>query len=209
MRIYSRVFERKSYDYPLPKYKKEKQSCEGDPAEQESDDTHCPKWAEQYALHHMIRQPNRSEREFVILREYEENIKAMSKDGKIANGILCKRYRQALSEAEKKVFSQEKFDIIFCTCIEAAGNRVRNNLSPHQCIIDECGMASEPEAMVPISLCKHAILIGDHMQLQPVIVYWKARKCGLSTSLFKRYAKNYKEEEYIFTLKTQYRMVIS
>ena len=156
----------------------------------------------------MIRQPNRSEEEFVTLRDLEEKIEAINKNGKIATAKLCYKYRQALSDAEKKIFSQEKFDIIFCTCIEAAGDRVRN-LSPRQCIIDECGMAFEPEAMVPISLCEHAVLIGDHMQLQPMIDYWKAREYGLSTSLFERYAKNFAEEGYVFSLKTQYRMVMN
>ena len=212
LRIYSRRIEKEDYDYPLPRHiKKHKKKHQR--GEQELDDSRCPDWAKPYALHHMIRQSDQNESN--ALRELEEMIEAMSKKGEIANGMLCNKYRKAKREAEEKFFSEEKFDVIFCTCNEMAGVRVRKQLSPHQCIIDECGMAYEPETIVPISLCEHTVLIGDHMQLQPVIDYRPAKNCGLSTSLFERYAnmaKNEEEEEekkgYTFTLKIQYRMVI-
>ena len=44
--------------------------------------------------------------------------------------------------------------------------RVVDNIDPTHLIIDEAAMATEPDAMIPITLAKHVTLIGDHMQLQ-------------------------------------------
>ena len=190
LRIYSSAVEKK--DYPGPELQTHK-----------TPDTKCPDWAKPYALHHMIRQEGVSP-ELVKLEQKLENMK---KEGTIASGKWCKMYRKEQKEAFKAFLAKNKFDIVFCTCNEAAGVRVRKNISPCQCIIDECGMAYEPEAIAPIGLCEHTVLIGDHMQLQPVIDYQPAKDNGLTTSLFARYAEHY--EEYLFTLDTQYRMVRS
>ena len=197
LRIYSSAIERK--DYPGPQEHRYRKL-----------DAECPEWAKPYALHHLLRQCNSSSE----LNELEQELTAMKKEGKIPSGERSYQYRQVLAEAQKQFLSNEKFDIVFCTCNEAAGVRVKKYMSKglqeqsiRQCIIDECGMAYEPETIVPIGLCEHAVLIGDHMQLQPVIDYQQAKENGLSTSLFERYARYYEEEGYIFTLKTQYRMV--
>ena len=73
-----------------------------------------------------------------------------------------------------------------------------------QLIIDECGSCTEPEGLVPIvsSEAKQVVLIGDHQQLQPVILDSMARKRGLELSLFERYS------EKAIVLTTQYRMVL-
>jgi superfamily I DNA and/or RNA helicase len=149
----------------------------------------------------MIRERSRTEPEYRALADFEEKLRKVE----VPSGKLCNEYRKVLKEAESKLL-EKKFDIIFCTCNEASGVRVRKNTSPRQCIIDECGMAHEPETIVPISLCEHAVLIGDHMQLQPVIDYKPAKDNGLTTSLFERYAGNF-GRRYMLTLKTQYRMV--
>lgn len=193
LRIYGSAVEKKDYPGPLePKHQKM--------------DTMCPDWAKPYALHHLLRQRSSSATGLV---EMERELAAMKSQGKNASGQWCYRYRQTLIDAHKKFMSHEKFDIVFCTCNQAASMRVRKYMTPppRQCIIDECGMAYEPETIVPIGLCEHAVLIGDHKQLQPVIDYQPAKTNGLATSLFERYAQYYEREGYIHTLKTQYRMV--
>lgn len=120
---------------------------------------------------------------------------------------MCKDYMDVLKRAHDKLLQGARFDIVFCTCNEAAGMRVGEHISPRQCIIDECGMAHEPETIVPIGLCEHAVLIGDHKQLQPVIGYHPARENGLTTSLFERYAECRGGEQFVQKLKKQYRMV--
>ena len=72
-----------------------------------------------------------------------------------------------------------------------------------QCIVDECGMCLEPETLIPIvsSKARQVVLIGDHMQLQPIVKNRVAKSLGLSTSMFERYASR------ALMLKEQYRMV--
>jgi len=72
-----------------------------------------------------------------------------------------------------------------------------------QLIIDECGMSKEAESLVAIvsSRARHVVLIGDHRQLEPVVLDKSAADLGLSRSLFERYAQQ------AVTLTTQYRMV--
>lgn len=97
-----------------------------------------------------------------------------------------------------------------------------------QCMIDECGMCSEPEALIALTTSNpkqvgtdafpihhnikenihiqffiQIILIGDHKQLQPVIPCKRAERLGLGISLFSRYT------EFAGMLTTQYRMVIN
>ena len=66
-------------------------------------------------------------------------------------------------------------------------------------------MANEPETLAAMSLCEHVVLIGDHMQLQPVVKCYAARQCGLNTSLFQRCAEQ--NRELLTRLDIQYRMV--
>ena len=189
LRIYSATVEKK--DFPGPKYR----TTERKP------DVVCHDWARPYALHHLIRQQPKSGK----LRELDDKLAEMKRNNEIATGKLCSEYYRLKQAAESEFLSSKKFDVIFCTCNEASGGRIRKNFNPRQCIIDECGMAYEPETIVPIDLCEHAVLIGDHKQLQPVIDYQPAKDCGLTTSLFERYAQHH--EDFIFTLRTQYRMV--
>jgi len=72
-----------------------------------------------------------------------------------------------------------------------------------QIIVDECGMCTEAECLIPIvsSLAKQVVLIGDQQQLQPIILERTSKKCGLNRSLFERYSDK------AVMLTTQYRMV--
>ena len=125
------------------------------------------------------------------------------------------RYKDTIKMAEMKEIMMN-YDIVLCTCNEtcsqrlltlAEGNRIA------QCIIDECGMANEPETIAAASLCDHVVLIGDHKQLQPVIKYSPAKECGLGISLFERYASMIERgdkdqfKDHLITLQIQYRMV--
>ena len=120
---------------------------------------------------------------------------------------MCREYQRILTEAEDAVL-REHFDIVLCTCNETSSKRIARCIFPRQCIVDECGMANEPECISPLQLCDHIVLIGDHKQLQPVIDYQPAKENGLSTSLFQRYAdKLVGHGGLMKTLVVQYRMV--
>ena len=102
----------------------------------------------------------------------------------------------------------DHYDVILCTCNETASRRMLQLAKQDriaQCIVDESGMSHEPETITAISLCDHVVLIGDHKQLQPVIRYPPAKRSGMSTSLFERYAEHF--PDLLITLDTQYRMV--
>ena len=178
LRIYGRAVEIK--DFPGPDNKGNQS------------DYALPDYALNYALHHKIRQKPSSR-----LMELEKKL-----DGCIPDGKTYRDYRKTLVKAENAILT-EHFDIVLCTCSETSSARV---IRPSQCIVDECGMANEPECIIPLELCEHVVLIGDHKQLQPVISYKPAAEHGLSISLFQRYAEML-ETPYIKRLTIQYRMV--
>ncbi|KAH3696705.1 hypothetical protein DPMN_074074 [Dreissena polymorpha] len=83
-----------------------------------------------------------------------------------------------------------------------------------QIIVDEAGMCHEPKCLVPIiaSKAEQVVLIGDHMQLRPIIKCKEAAELGMDTSLFERYAlmddsENLKTNVNCTMLEKQYRMV--
>jgi len=64
-------------------------------------------------------------------------------------------------------------------------------------------MSKEAECLVPVAAChpQQVVLVGDHKQLQPIVLNKTAEGFGLDRSLFERYA------EQAIMLTTQYRMV--
>ena len=189
LRIYGRAVETKYFPGPDHRGKPKSEYV-------------CPSFAEDYALHYKIRKGQFGSK----LVEFEKSIKALPNDS-LPDGKTCREYRKTLLQAEESILS-EHYDIVLCTCSESSSSRVRKCVFPRQCIVDECGMASEPECITPLQLCEHIVLIGDHKQLQPVISCKTAADHGLSTSLFQRYAERF-EGQYIERLTIQYRMVSS
>ena len=50
-------------------------------------------------------------------------------------------------------------------------------LVPAQVLVDESTQATEPEALIPLSLgAKQVVLVGDHCQLGPVVMNKKVRE---------------------------------
>ena len=192
LRIYGRAVERR--DFPGPDSK-------GKVSHSPKSEYTCPEWARQYALHFKIREEGFAAAKLI---EFEQSLERLP-EGSVPDGHMHTEYRKTRFRAEDAVLS-EHFDIVLCTCNESASVRVARKVNPRQCIVDECGMANEPECIAPLELCDHVVLVGDHKQLQPVIDYGPAREHGLSTSLFQRYAEKF-EGQYIKTLTIQYRMV--
>ena len=161
-----------------------------------------PNCAPNYSLHHKIRLKGVYASQLI---ELEKKFQDLPPDS-ILNGQTYRDYWQILVKAEDEVLT-EHFDIVLCTCSESSSSRVLRCIFPRQCIVDECGMASEPECITPLQLCEHVVLIGDHKQLQPVITHKPAAEHGLSTSLFQRYAEKFDDAQHIIRLTIQYRMV--
>ena len=139
----------------------------------------CPSHLLRYTLHQRVLNGQYGD----SIRMYEDYFATMARERKLVPEEQKAAYRKVRSKAENEIF-QEKFDIILCTCNEAAGeisgqsqNRISNFMDRvskfhddvMQCIIDECAMATEVETMAVIRHANRVVLIGDHKQLQPVL----------------------------------------
>ena len=193
LRLYGRTHERTDNSGPY--------TAGGFLQSAEGEEGKCQVEFQDDALHHLIRKgcPKLASME----AEFEE----MHKRGVVPSPELLTNYRELIKEREKIVIGEEH-DIILATCNECAGGRLsdlKDNGRVAQVIVDECGMAHEPETIAAVSLSNHVVLIGDHKQLQPVIKYNAGSENGMSTSLFQRYAE--KVKKCLITLELQYRMV--
>uniref|UniRef100_A0A667XTW8 RNB domain-containing protein n=1 Tax=Myripristis murdjan TaxID=586833 RepID=A0A667XTW8_9TELE len=113
-------------------------------------------------------------------------------------------YRKLLSSARK--FELERHDIILCTCTVSSTPSLIKTVLARQILIDECAMATEPQALIPLVCNKpeKIVLIGDHKQLRPIVKNEHVRRLGMAKSLFERYFTVYKTRAVM--LDTQYRM---
>jgi regulator of nonsense transcripts 1 len=95
-------------------------------------------------------------------------------------------------------------DIVIATCSTSWDERISKLNFPFV-IIDEVTQCCEIEALIPIVHgCQHLTLIGDQMQLGPIVLHPKAESTGMKVSLFERMLKLY--PELLNLLNIQYRM---
>ncbi|XP_051562534.1 helicase with zinc finger domain 2-like [Myxocyprinus asiaticus] len=146
------------------------------------------------ALHHLIRKADNPFSGQIL----DFDMKIRRGDHLTKEEIKC--YKETLQKARKHELLQH--DVILCTCTAASHPALAEALDIKQIIIDECAMATEPEAFIPLVAHKpeQIILLGDHMQLQPIVHCDVVKRLGMSKSLFERYM------EKALMLDTQYRM---
>ncbi|KAJ8281167.1 hypothetical protein GJAV_G00064290 [Gymnothorax javanicus] len=123
-------------------------------------------------------------------------------EGEIADDEIA-GYRKLLNDARQ--YELKKHDIVLCTCSAAQDPNLVKIMNFRQILIDECSMATEAEALIPLVAHKpeQIVLIGDHKQMQP-IVQCDLLKC-MKKSLFERYqTKSYKDIATMLNI--QYRM---
>lgn len=161
-------------------------------------DTECGSKFAEYALHHKIRSIAPP------IVEKAKRFHELHRQGKVPSAKMRRDYKLLINRAEKRVL-RDNVDIVLCTCNEASSSRIKNNIKPVYCIVDECAMATEPECMVPIRLADNVVLIGDHSQLQPVLNNREAKDMGMGISLFERYVSSTRHTPHM--LEMQYRMV--
>lgn len=180
-----------NHDYPIPGRVYSARAC--------SRDSIPDSGLKPVSIHHLIRNPEKPHA--YKLCQYEETFR--KKPNQI-NAEEVKEYTKLLTLATIEEISQH--DIIFCTTAMATNKRLIEGTKNRifQCIIDEAGMCTEPECIATIIATKaeQVVLIGDHKQLQPVILCQSTAKLGLDKSLFQRYSDRSVQ------LKDQYRMVI-
>ncbi|XP_065891374.1 3'-5' exoribonuclease HELZ2-like isoform X2 [Dysidea avara] len=164
-----------------------------------------------HCLHEKIRDPQSQQREIEKFIEFEKQLNSRIKelsqkeDNYQEVEELTNKYINLRKLAEQVVLKSAQ--IIFCTCAEAGSGRLTGGKIPiNQCVVDECGMCTEPETILPMMLSEKFILVGDHKQLQPVVLNKIADSLGLKISMFQRLFEDEHMNRYGVTLTTQYRM---
>lgn len=191
-RLYGFSMQHKDFPFPGKEISRKRLQRDGRP------DTDL----QNITLHHLIR---RSENSTEIL-EFDRKFK----DPRYVPTMTeVRKYKKIITDAIIKEI--KKLDVIFCTSSVATNTSFLRGISEDvfQLIIDEAGMCTEPETIVPIiaTRAKQVVLIGDHKQLRPVISSTDAETMGLAISLFERYAENKKADNMLTLLREQYRMV--
>lgn len=96
-------------------------------------------------------------------------------------------YKKMYSQAEKLIL--DSAEVICCTCSSSFDPRL-SKYTFSQVLVDEATQAVEPECLLPLLKgAKKVILVGDHMQLGPVVVCREVANAGLKVSLFERLVK--------------------
>ncbi|XP_071943710.1 3'-5' exoribonuclease HELZ2-like [Antedon mediterranea] len=149
------------------------------------------------ALHHLIRTTGNTMS--AEIRKFDRNFQQL-KPGTVVHRKTRTKYFQLIESAKEEELKKHK--IILATCNSAGSNCVKEYCSIIQCIIDEAGMCSEPESLIPLVMCSpyQVVLIGDHKQLRPIINEERAKDLGMGISLLERY------EGKALMLTIQYRM---
>ena len=153
-------------------------------------------------LHHLIREEGKT---------YAKEIKAFDEKFKSNPEKIeyqeVKTYKKLIGKAVRDEIP--KYDVVLCTTSTATSATLLEAArgSIFQVLIDEAGMCTEPECMAVIvaTSAKQVVLIGDHKQLQPVVICEEASDLGLQKSLFERYAE--RQSSHLTLLRQQYRMV--
>ena len=95
-----------------------------------------------------------------------------------------KKYRAAQKKLEREIL--ENADVICTTCVGAGDPRLAN-FRFRMVLVDESTQAVEPECLIPLVMgAKHVVLVGDHLQLGPIVTCAAAKAANLTRSLFER-----------------------
>ena len=140
IRVFSKAVEKSDFRGP---------ELDGDAFLHLPSNTKCEERHKEYSLHYMVR------REDSKIGEMEARFKEVHRDKKIPRFEDIQKYREMITNAQDCIL-RRGVNIVLCTCNEAAGQKIANNIEPKYCIVDECAMATEPECMVPIRRAKIA-----------------------------------------------------
>lgn len=112
-------------------------------------------------------------------------------------------YNDKLDNYQNDVLAEA--DVVLCTCTMTNRDIIKNIASKFQfALIDESTQAIEPDCLLPFELNSgHVALLGDHMQLGPIVKSSKLKESTFAKSLFERLVDNGFKP---FLLGIQYRM---
>lgn len=151
---------------------------------------------EHLSLHQLIKSSwnNKDSKKLCDLIKTREELGELNQD----NYELYKKLK-----AKAEVDLMDRAQVVVTTCVTALDKRLKNYRFPYV-LIDEATQSCESECLLPLLKgAKHAILVGDHCQLGPVVLCKQAAKAGMKMSLFERLVK-LKVKPHM--LQVQYRM---
>ena len=128
------------------------------------------------------------------LSRIHEAIKEHSED------YIIKRKNLTEIEDLKRLYKSQP--VIATTCLSANNHPAFNDRTFDYCIVDEAGQSLLLSAIGPLFNAKKFVLLGDPMQLPPVVQSVKARAMGMDVSLF----SHLQTPENTVALSVQYRM---
>ncbi|XP_066558925.1 3'-5' exoribonuclease HELZ2 isoform X2 [Amia ocellicauda] len=185
LRVYSDQMEMLEFPYPGSNLKLSRKSLREEKPKHE---------LRSISLHHLIRMDGKPFSDEI--KRFDTRIKRGEEltDEEVVN------YKKMLNMARQDELVNH--DVILCTCTAASNPNFSQKLNVQQILIDECAMATEPEALIPLVTHKpeKIVLLGDHKQLRPIVHNELLKRLGMRKSLFERYMKN------ALMLDTQYRM---
>ncbi|XP_063955339.1 3'-5' exoribonuclease HELZ2-like [Lytechinus pictus] len=186
VRVYSEQIERK--DFPIP-------GVPGLVSKWSRKESSMPVEMKDIALHHLIRM--RGKPHAAELAGYERKFR--TRPDRISPRSI-KDYKSTIFEATKEEL--QNHHIVLSTCNAAGARRISRLTRVIQVIVDEAGMCSEPETMIPLVSVKpnQVVLVGDHQQLRSIITEPNAKQLGMDISLLEKY----KDKAKMLTI--QYRM---
>ena len=124
---------------------------------------------EHLSLHNQLKKLNSKDykRLFELLKKKEE-------DGIELTKSEHETYKKLKNRAEAEILNDS--EVVVTTCIASFDKRLNNYRFPIV-LIDEATQACESECILPLLRgAKHAILVGDHCQLGPVVLCKSAAK---------------------------------
>nr|XP_015220183.1 PREDICTED: helicase with zinc finger domain 2 [Lepisosteus oculatus]XP_015220184.1 PREDICTED: helicase with zinc finger domain 2 [Lepisosteus oculatus]XP_015220185.1 PREDICTED: helicase with zinc finger domain 2 [Lepisosteus oculatus] len=185
LRVYSDQMEMLEFPYPGSTLKLSRKSLREEKPKES---------LRSISLHHLIRMPGKPYADQIL--RFDVRIRS----GDNLTDEEVDTHKKILNAARQQEL--ENHDVILCTCTAASNPNFTQKLNPRQILIDECAMATEPEALIPLVAHKpeKIVLLGDHMQLRPIVHSELLKRLGMKKSLFERYMDK------ALMLDTQYRM---
>ncbi|XP_060117179.1 DNA-binding protein SMUBP-2 isoform X3 [Heteronotia binoei] len=151
----------------------------------------------------------------IILQAVQQGLKAKTKKthdkGERSHFLNeIKTLRKELKEREEIAMSEilTRANVILATNTGASSDGPLKLLPENHfdlVVIDECAQALEASCWIPLLKARKCILAGDHKQLPPTVISYKAAAKGLSLSLMERLIQKY-GDRVVKMLTVQYRM---
>ena len=138
---------------------------------------------EHLSLHNQLRKLE-GKKEY---KKFFEMLKRKEEEGNVLSNKDHEKYKKLKKKAEEEIING--CQVVVTTCISSFDKRL-NSIRFPTVLIDEATQACESECILPLLHgAKHAIIVGDHCQLGPVVLSKNAAKAGLKMSLFERLVK--------------------